>query len=31
MPAFVVVPLFILAAFWEHLLVNNDVHYIILS
>ena len=28
---FVVVVLFVLAAFWEHLIVNNDVHYIILS
>ena len=25
-----VVALFVLAAFWEHLIVNNDVHYIIL-
>ena len=30
MPAFAVVALFVLAAFWEHLIVNNDVHYIIL-
>ena len=29
MPAFLVVALFVLAAFWEHLIVNNDVHYII--
>ena len=29
--SFIVVVLFVLAAFWELLIVNNDVHYIILS
>ena len=31
MPVFVVIALFVLAAFWEHLIVYNyDLHYIIM-